>query len=164
MHPVDFWLPLATWGEAEVYPGIGVCLLAPEDIIADRGYPRVSWQNRQTRLARLVLEIKMGRALRPEEETRHICDCSACVLSDHLVVGTHKQNMEDRKARDGYNSQPKGADHHRSNARLAPDDVHAIRQMYRPGSSRNGRQIAAAYGISYGSFRDLIARRTWAHI
>jgi hypothetical protein len=45
--------------------------------------------------ARLVLEEKLGRAIRPEHYALHACDNQLCLESLHIYEGTQGQNVVD---------------------------------------------------------------------
>jgi hypothetical protein len=46
-------------------------------------------------LHRWVMEQWLGRPLRTDEVVRHRCDNPPCFRFDHLVLGTHHDNMAD---------------------------------------------------------------------
>jgi hypothetical protein len=50
------------------------------------------------RVARFMFEHFKG-PIPPHLIVRHTCDVSMCVNPDHLILGTHKQNAEDRDRR-----------------------------------------------------------------
>jgi hypothetical protein len=117
----------------------------------------------------------------------HSCDNPACVRPDHLFLGTHQDNMDDRnrKGRQAQGerhvsrtrpevlmrgdthyakTQPerlaRGEGHGRTT--LTADQVRAIRATYGTGPSL--AKIAKEYGVDRGTIHNIVRRRTWAHI
>jgi hypothetical protein len=66
-----------------------------------RGYGHTSVRGRWIALHRAILEDRLGRALKPGEEAIHVCDLPSCWATNHVVLGSHAQNMADaaRKGR-----------------------------------------------------------------
>jgi hypothetical protein len=86
----------------------------------------------------------------------HSCDVPACVNVDHLWLGTHDDNMED-KARKGRAYRMQGIDH--PLAKLTPERVRAIRADSRPHAA-----IAAQYGVDRSLIYLVKRRKAWAHV
>jgi hypothetical protein len=90
----------------------------------------------------------------------HSCDNPPCVNPLHLVEGTHQQNQEDcvRKGRTGRRGQ--NANHVRGdrchNNVLSEDEVRSIRDSVGPAAT-----IAAEFGCSDSTVRDIRKRRSW---
>lgn len=87
----------------------------------------------------------------------HRCDNPACVNPNHLFLGTHADNMEDKTRKGRSIGAHAGENHHF--ARLTPDAVLAIRAEMRPY-----RLIAADYGISMSYVGDIRRGIAWKHI
>jgi hypothetical protein len=68
----------------------------------------------------------------------HKCDNPPCVNVEHLFLGTHQDNMDDRSAK---NRQAQGEQHGR--ARLTDEEVDAIRE-----SSASDVELARQYGVA----------------
>lgn len=88
----------------------------------------------------------------------HLCDNPCCVNPDHLYVGTHLQNMDDRAAR----GRSKGGGQRGTEcpwAKLDETTVRRIRADKRPGSV-----AAREYGINSGTFYKIKRRERWSHI
>ena len=86
----------------------------------------------------------------------HKCDVPACVNPDHLFLGTHDDNMADKKAK-GRAWSHKGEANKR--AKLTAAAVLAIR-----ADGRVAREVAADYGISRTLVWGIKHRQTWKHI
>jgi hypothetical protein len=56
------------------------------------GYAQITIGKKKYRVARLLLEKKLGRPIKENHETCHTCNNRKCVNIDHLYEGTHKQN------------------------------------------------------------------------
>lgn len=78
----------------------------------------------------------------------HKCDNPKCVNPDHLVPGTHKQNMEDMSKAE-----------HTNTTRLNAEQVRAIRL-----DERRDCDIARAYGMSHGAIQHIKKNRSWKHV
>jgi lambda repressor-like predicted transcriptional regulator len=63
------------------------------------GYGQLGFGGNVLLAHRVVLSMKLGRALEPSEETRHTCDNPPCVNPDHLVAGSRQDNMNDMVTR-----------------------------------------------------------------
>lgn len=91
---------------------------------------------------------------------RHTCDNPACVNPQHLLIGTHQDNQDDKVLR---NRQVKGRDVH--TVKLTEDDVRAIRLLHKPrhklyGSCALGRQ----YGVGNSTIDRIVKRKIWKHV
>lgn len=89
----------------------------------------------------------------------HRCDTPRCVNPAHLFVGTHLDNMRDCVAK-GRNTNPVQRGEDSGTAKLTAVRVREIR-------ARRGipsRTLAAKYGVTPNTIRDVRSRRTWRHI
>ena len=87
----------------------------------------------------------------------HRCDVRRCVRPDHLFLGTHQANMDDKVAKD---RQVKGEAV--NTARLTAADIPVIRRRFAAGES--SRALARQYGVSKTSILRLARRRSWKHV
>jgi hypothetical protein len=88
---------------------------------------------------------------------RHRCDQPVCVNPEHLVVGTHADNMRDKTARGRAAGAGKGSAHWKS--ALTDAQVMAILADTRPQ-----RTIAADYGIRQQAVSKIKRGQTWRHL
>jgi hypothetical protein len=105
------------------------------------------------RAHRVAYEIYRG-AIPHGMIVRHKCDNPGCVNPDHLIVGTHRQNSQDRAVR---NRTARGLIN--GKAVLTPETVRLIRQ-----SSLSERKIARQLDVSRGTVSAVRSGRTWGHV
>lgn len=86
-------------------------------------------------------------------EVRHKCDNSRCCNSDHLLVGTHKDNMNDAKERKRFNPARLFGENH-GGYRITPKMVIEIKNRHTKGLSQ--RVIAKEFKISQVSVSHVI--------
>ena len=91
---------------------------------------------------------------------RHTCDNPMCVNPEHLVLGTHQDNMRDMAER-GRQHVPKpnsrGEKHH--NAKLTEEKV---REILLSNETRNA--IATRMGVSPSTVKAIRNGRLWKHV
>ncbi|AZS13030.1 hypothetical protein Ro45lw_42 [Escherichia phage Ro45lw] len=85
---------------------------------------------------------------------RHTCDNRYCVNPEHLVLGTHRENMEDMTKR---GRQARGSKI--STCVLSEEDVRSIRS-----SDKSGVELAQIFGISPVTISRIKRRLTWQHV
>lgn len=85
----------------------------------------------------------------------HRCDVRCCVNPDHLFLGTHAENMDDRNRK---NRQA----HNRPGAILNEAIVVDIRDRLLRGEKE--RALANEYRMARTTIADIKWRRTWSHI
>lgn len=124
-----------------------------------KGYGRTSNGSGRLVLAhRLSYELTTG-SIPNGLNVLHRCDNPPCVRPDHLFLGTHVDNMEDRQ-RKGRTRSAVGVEHR--NAILDDDKVREIRSLLAAGEyprdigPRFGVRAITVYAIKYG--------RTWSHV
>jgi hypothetical protein len=108
---------------------------------------------------RFSYEIHHG-PIPPGVLVRHSCDVRSCVNPDHLLLGTHALNANDRKVR-GRNNTPRGETSYLS--RLTARQVLEIRSRYAAGSIFQ-YELAAEYGVTQPNIQAIVARRSWTHL
>lgn len=108
---------------------------------------------------RLVLSMKLGRELAPEEVTRHgdTCTTRACCNPGHLSVGTQADNIADR---DRLGRTQKGERHYR--AKLTEEEVASIKGLLRSG--RTHREIAGLFGVGRRCVTHIATGANWKHV
>lgn len=90
----------------------------------------------------------------------HRCDNRKCVNPAHLFLGSCGDNMKDCVAK-GRWADVRGAKNPFS--KLTEKQVREIRTRYATGNLLR-RQLALEYGITTGTIKDIIQRRSWKHI
>ena len=91
---------------------------------------------------------------------RHTCDNRKCINPEHLVIGTHQDNMDDMKKR---NRTAKGEAHGR--AKLSEVDIKTIRDRYIRGSKVHGLlAIAKDFGVAFQTVSKIVNRHRWQSV
>lgn len=88
-----------------------------------------------------------------DKQVLHICDNSSCVNPDHLYLGTHKDNMRDKRLRNRI----KGENH--PMAKLTEEVILAIR-----ANTKTQGQIARDLGLNQSFIGKIKNRVVWTHI
>lgn len=90
----------------------------------------------------------------------HRCDNRVCVNPDHLFLGTHTDNSNDKMKK---GRQPAGEQ--LRHAILTAEKVKEIRERYKPYDKQNGPQaLADEFGVSYYTVIDIARGRNWKHV
>ncbi len=88
---------------------------------------------------------------------RHKCDNPPCVNPDHLLIGTHQDNVRDRDER---GRTQKGSTHYR--AKLTEET--AVFAMARLLSGESQRSVAKSFGVTRSAIDYLWRGLTWKHV
>ena len=86
----------------------------------------------------------------------HTCDNPPCVNPAHLVLGTQKENVDDKMNK---NRQAKGKENGR--AKLTSEDVFKIREMVKFKSQAD---VSRLFLITQQQVSHIVSRKTWAHL
>lgn len=89
---------------------------------------------------------------------RHKCDNTRCVNPDHLELGSHADNMRDKRIRRRHAI---GEDHFGS--RLTENSVIAIRDMYATGGYSQ-RDLALRFSCRQSTIWYILNNHTWRHL
>ena len=127
---------------------------------ATDGYGRMRVSGKMAGAHRLAYELFVG----PVPDGMHVlhsCDNRRCVNPAHLRVGTHADNMNDKRLRG------RAAGERNPKAKLTERDALAIREMRRrhpPGNRWRGGPgdfLARWFGVSHSSISTVGKCRTW---
>lgn len=104
------------------------------------GYGYVWYKNKMHRVHRLAYQLN-----HPDEDItgkviRHVCDNPTCMNPEHLLSGTHQDNMDDRKVRKRTACGIKNG-----NGILTEIEVDRIRELK---GRLSQRKIASLFGIT----------------
>lgn len=96
---------------------------------------------------------------------RHKCDNRRCMNPEHLVLGTHLDNMADMKSRGRSNAgKPLLPNQGGRNKMAKLDEASVIAIRNRAESGETHTSIAIAYGLSIRHVGNIVARNRWTHI
>ena len=151
------------------------------------GYGRLQFHNRTYRITRIVLGTSAGRTLLRSELACHHCDNPPCCNPDHLFVGDHQANEDDKCRK---NRQAVGRSHgsHTHPERRATSDRHGSHthperwrrgeangasrfhesesrkmfQLYASGYSQSA--IARIFHTTQGTVWTILRGRCWRHL
>lgn len=90
----------------------------------------------------------------------HTCDNRKCVNPNHLLLGTHKDNMDDRDLKERWNG---GVGEKNGSHKLTEQQVIEIREKYVPYKYSTCK-LAEEYGVLNKAIHDIITRKTWKHL
>jgi hypothetical protein len=97
-----------------------------------------------------------------DKQVLHHCDNRKCVRPDHLYLGTHLDNMQDKSKRGRHHMQGHGervAAEKNANAKLSWEQVRRIRKLKTEGVS--GPTLAAMFKVCHPNIYDIVHNRTW---
>lgn len=103
---------------------------------------------------RISYEIHHGAIPEDKPLVCHKCDNPPCVRPDHLFLGTHADNAED-KVRKGRGLA--------GNLHLTREQVREIRQR-KQREGLTSKQLGAIYGVYDGTIRRILRHKLWRHI
>lgn len=117
------------------------------------GYPRVSRKGKRWKLSRLIWtlfrgEIPVGFII------RHTCDDPRCINLDHLIIGTHADNMRDKLERGRV---CRGEEH--PSSKLNNGAVKIIRN-----SLLTHAELARKLGVNPKTVWNIRHNKTWKHV
>ena len=127
------------------------CILTTWPLNAD-GYGR-----RRNRLHHRVVWEEAHGPIPDGIEIRHACDNPPCINLDHLVPGTHADNMADRAER---LTGARGEAVHTS--KLSEEDVRMIRFLAQSG--QGVRELGRRYGVAHSTVRKIVNGEAWRHL
>ena len=87
----------------------------------------------------------------------HTCDNRACVNPEHIFIGTHGENMNDRNSK-GRQARVRGE----ANGNSVVTKSEASQIMAMKGVFKQ-REIAATFGVSRSLVAHIHSGRTWSH-
>lgn len=122
------------------------------------GYPYYFFKGKVWRMSRYMYQKYKG-AIPNNIIVRHTCDNPSCINPDHLILGTKKQNGEDKVLR---NRQTKGEQVHTN--KLTEGQVRKIKKLLQNKYRRYIKEIAATFNVSDGCIHEIRRGRNWKHI
>jgi hypothetical protein len=158
-------------------------LMAIEQSIADRFWPKVDWAPNATGCARWTAGLDgngYGRfwldgrtqsahrvawmlehgPIPDDRQVLHRCNQPICVNVEHLSLGTHGENMDYRNSL-GRQARPRGE--RNGQAKLTEAQVLEIRREYVSGSRTHGTvALGRRYGVNRVNIWRILAGQTWA--
>lgn len=119
------------------------------------GYGAFGLNSKNVSAHRVSYEINIG-PIKKGLFVCHTCDVRSCVNPDHLFLGTHKDNMNDRDKK-GRNAYQKGEVN--GNAKLTAAQVIEIRK-----STLSKIELSKLYGVHKDHIHEIRRGNKWKHL
>lgn len=133
-------------------------------------YGQMSINNKAVRVHRVMYELKVG-PIPIGKFVCHKCDTPLCCNPDHLFLGTHQDNMDDRQKkgrvatglRNGRYTKPESVCKGQRNgrAKLTARDVGEIRCRYKAGGVLL-KDLASEFHVSISAVWSIVTHQNWA--
>jgi len=133
-------------GETVNNPESG-CMLWPHTA-SEKGYGAITRSGEKWLTHRLVYEVKVGHVPAGMFVCHH-CDTPRCVRPEHLFLGTHRDNMADKRRKGRCSSGEQNG-----NAKVTDAQVGDIRAAYRAGSTLI--EIGERFGLHFSTVSDIV--------
>ena len=118
------------------------------------GYGAIRSSGKMRRAHRLAWELYYSAPVPEGIYVLHSCDQPRCVSPLHLRLGTHSENMADRKSR-----RREARGEHVGRAKLTSENVLEIRE-----STVSAGKLAKVYGVSDVTICNVRNMRYWKHV
>ncbi|MCX5176768.1 HNH endonuclease [Streptomyces virginiae] len=119
----------------------------------DKGYGKYFIDGRTVGAHRWAFIFAKG-PIPDGQMVRHTCDNPPCCNPQHLLIGTHRQNVNDAIARDRTTRGTRNG-----RARLNAEQVRHIRA--RSAGGETGTDLAKAFGVHHNTIYCLLEGKTW---
>jgi hypothetical protein len=124
-----------------------------------KGYGVASRKGKPQNASRVAYRLTYGEI--PDNSlVLHSCDNPVCCNPDHLRLGTHQENMEDRNQK-GRQSRLPGEQNPMH--KLTTQDVLTIRTVH-DTQTLSKSSLARQYNVSLRCIREILKGRTWKHL
>jgi hypothetical protein len=123
------------------------------------GYGLISVGGRMMRTHRLAWELTHG-PIPFGLFVCHHCDTRACINPEHLFLGTHKDNMQDKVRKGRRNGGGPAYGERNGSAKLTTMQVIEIRQLYN-SSDISERELAQRFGIGKSQAHRIVSGVNW---
>lgn len=128
-----------------------------ESVITIYGYGHFRYRDKMVRAHRFSYALFVGH-IPDEMQILHKCNNRKCVNPVHLYLGTHQQNMDDRKKAGDNAIGIKNA-----SAKLSNKDVFIIRSLH--SDKKYGyKNTAEIFGISSTQVGNIVKGINWSHL
>lgn len=118
------------------------------------GHAGIYIDGKQYRAHRYIYQKLIGEI--PEGQVvRHTCDNPRCINPEHLIIGTHAQNVKDRVER---GRSAIGEKHGRS--KLTEQEVREIKFI----KSLNNKTLSYIYNVDPKVIRNIKSGKSWKHV
>ena len=152
-----FWRKVDKTSSTLLYNGV-ICWIWIGGIRSSNGYGAVVMGDRKKiLLAHRVSWVLTFGDIPDNLHVLHKCDNTSCVNPDHLFLGTHKDNMDDR---DQKNRQPSGEKN--GMHKLTDEQVSEIRRRY-AGWGKGGdsaRSLAKEFGVRHSQISRIVNHKS----
>ena len=115
--------------------------------------------NKMVLAHRVAFDLAIG-PIPPSLDVLHSCDNGHCVNPDHLFLGTHSDNMQDRQRKGRWVS-PVLLGYPNPAAKVTREQAKEIRTRYEMGTVKQ-HELAAEYGVTQSNISMIVHNRTWA--
>lgn len=135
------------------------CIKCLSHCLDKDGYVRIQYKGKQSRLHRVLYELKYG-AIPKGLVIRHKCDNRYCCNIEHLEIGTVKDNVRDmiERGRDKYHcKKPQMNGTNNVSNKLTESQV---KEIYL--SKLSGYRLAKIYGVSSATIMLIKHKKTWS--
>jgi hypothetical protein len=139
--------------ELEYYVDENECWIVTSHVINNRGYHEIKRDGKRVLTHRYMYIEKYGE-IDSSIVLRHTCDNPRCCNPEHLIAGTHADNVSDRVERD---RSAKGESNGR--AKLTEDDVKYIRN-----TDETTYYLAQKFNVDRKAIRNIRQYKTWKHV
>ena len=126
------------------------------------GYLRIRYNNKLENLPRLILIERHGRNFMKNYETRHLCSNRFCINPNHLIYGTHPENMKDM-IKAGRLKTPDNTGSKCGTAKLTELKVKVIKSILRQNRLTH-QKIAKIFGVSTTTITFIKNNKRWKHV
>lgn len=133
------------------------CHICTSHQISKGGYPQLTRNRKKENMARWLYIQKHGE-IPTDMLIRHKCDNPGCINLEHLELGTHQDNMDDRANRGRIGNGIKAR-----TAKLTEKQVLEIRKLYKT-SKYTYQKLAIKYHMTKQNIGKIINKQSWKHI